>query len=61
MPDATEEQPFAVDAHAMGVGDINGDGLDDIFVGHGHGTTAEAYALIQGADGVFEIQESGII
>ena len=56
LPDSTEDQPFAVDAHSMGVGDINGDGLDDIFIGHGHGTTGEAYALIQGADGVFEIQ-----
>jgi hypothetical protein len=34
LPDSTDKHPFAVDAHSMGVGDINGDGLDDIFVGH---------------------------
>ena len=28
LPDSTEKHPFAVDAHSMGVGDINGDGLD---------------------------------
>ena len=55
LPDSTEKQPFAVDAHSMGVGDINGDGLDDIFVGHWTGELA--YALIQGEDGVFTIQE----
>ena len=51
LPDSTDKHPFAVDAHAMGVGDINGDGLDDIFVGHWTGELA--YALIQGDDGVF--------
>ena len=43
------EQKYAVDAHAMDVGDINGDGLDDIFVGHGYanGKSEGAYSLIQ--------------
>jgi len=58
LPDSTEKQPFAVDAHSMGVGDINGDGLDDIFVGHWTGELA--YALIQGEDGVFAIQEQDL-
>ena len=58
LPDSTDKHPFAVDAHAMGVGDINGDGLDDIFVGHWTGELA--YALIQGADGIFEIQEQDL-
>ena len=58
LPDSTEKQPFAVDAHSMGVGDINGDGLDDIFVGHWTGELA--YALIQGEDGVFTIQEQDL-
>ena len=50
--------PFAVDAHASGVGDINGDGLDDIFVGHWTGE--KAYALIQKTDGTFFIQEQDL-
>jgi hypothetical protein len=58
LPDSTDKHPFAVDAHAMGVGDINGDGLDDIFVGHWTGELA--YALIQGEDGIFEIQEQDL-
>ena len=58
LPDSTDKHPFAVDAHAMGVGDINGDGLDDIFVGHWTGELA--YALIQGDDGVFVKQEQDL-
>jgi len=58
LPDSTDKHPFAVDAHSMGVGDINGDGLDDIFVGHWTGELA--YALIQGKDGIFEIQEQDL-
>ena len=58
LPDSTEKHPFAVDAHSMGVGDINGDGLDDIFVGHWTGE--KAYALIQGEDGVFVKEEQDL-
>ena len=42
---------FAVDAHAMAVGDINGDGLDDIFIGHSN--EEGPYELIQQNDGTF--------
>ena len=42
---------FAVDAHAMAVGDINGDGLDDIFIGHSG--SDGPYELIQQNDGTF--------
>ena len=58
LPDSTEKHPFAVDAHSMGVGDINGDGLDDIFVGHWTGE--KAYALIQGENGVFVKEEQDL-
>jgi len=58
LPNSTTEQPFVVDAHASGVGDINGDGLDDIFVGHWTGE--KAYALIQKTDGTFFIQEQDL-
>ena len=58
LPNSTEKHPFAVDAHSMGVGDINGDGLDDIFVGHWTGE--KAYALIQGEDGVFTKEEQDL-
>jgi len=43
--------PFAVDAHSMAVGDINGDGLDDIFIGHSN--EEGPYELIQQNDGTF--------
>ena len=42
---------FAVDAHSMAVGDINGDGLDDIFIGHS--VNDGPYELIQQNDGTF--------
>ena len=58
LPNSTPEQPFVVDAHSMGVGDLNGDGLDDIFVGHWTGD--KAYALIQKSDGTFFIQEQDL-
>ena len=52
LPIGTDLQPFAVDAHSMAVGDINGDGLDDIFVGE---MSSPPYALIQQDDGSFII------
>ena len=52
LPIGTNDQPYAVDAHSMAVGDINGDGLDDIFVGE---MSSSPYALIQQSDGNFEI------
>ena len=52
LPIGTNDQPYAVDAHSMAVGDINGDGLDDIFVGE---MSSPPYALIQQSDGNFEI------
>ena len=59
IPEGTKEQKYAVDAHAMDVGDINGDGLDDIFVGHGYanGASDGAYSLIQQDDGKFIIEK----
>ncbi len=58
IPEGTVGQKYAVDAHSMGIGDINGDGLDDIFVGHGYANPASdgAYALIQQNDGKFIIE-----
>jgi len=41
----------SVDAHAMAIGDVNRDGLDDILIGEFSGT----YALLQTADGNFEL------
>ena len=52
LPIGTNDQPYAVDAHSMAVGDINGDGLDDILVGE---MSSPPYALIQQSDGNFEI------
>jgi hypothetical protein len=40
----------AIDAHAMAVGDINGDGMDDVLVADFSG----AFALLQTVDGPFE-------
>ena len=51
----TDSQPYAVDAHSMAVGDINGDGLDDIFIGD---MTSPPYALIQQSDGKFIIENN---
>ena len=33
LPDSTEDFPLAENAHSIAVGDINGDGLDDIYIG----------------------------
>ena len=60
LPDAQDDSPYDVDAHAMAVGDINGDGLDDIFVGHGYDTNEgqQGYALIQKDDGSFLVDKN---
>ena len=60
LPDANDDSPYDVDAHSMAVGDINGDGLDDIFVGHGWDTNQgqQGYALIQQTDGSFIVDKS---
>ena len=38
----TDSQPYAVDAHSMAVGDINGDGFDDRMGGAAWGGVARA-------------------
>ncbi len=48
---------FAVDAHAQAVGDINGDGLDDIVIG---AMSNSPYELIQDSDGNFSINNQDI-
>ena len=45
------DRATAVDAHGMAVGDINADGLDDIYVGN----SGEPFALLQSATGRFEL------
>jgi hypothetical protein len=46
----------AVDAHAMAVGDINGDGLDDILIGNWFGSTGSPVILQQQSDGRFSLK-----
>ena len=56
LPDSNPNQPYSVDAHSMGVGDINGDGRDDVFVGNWSGKNP--YELLQQEDGTFKINKS---
>ena len=56
LPDSNSNQPYSVDAHSMGVGDINGDGRDDVFVGNWSGKNP--YELLQQEDGTFKINRS---
>ncbi len=56
LPAALPNRDYAVNAHSMAVGDIDGNGIDDILVGdwswpRQHGT----YALLQQANGQFTI------
>ena len=63
LPNAYDAFPRAVNAHALATGDMNGDGLDDIFVGHQMYNQAlnktpqdgSGYALLQNKDGTFTL------
>ena len=63
LPNAYDNFPRAVNAHALATGDMNGDGLDDIFVGHQMYNQAlnktpqdgSGYALLQNEDGSFTL------
>jgi hypothetical protein len=54
LPAALPNRDYTVNAHSMAVGDINGDGVDDILVGD-WSSPSGMYALIQQADGRFNI------
>lgn len=54
LPAALPNRDYAVNAHSMTVGDVNGDGFDDILVGDWSSTNG-MYALLQQADGKFNI------
>ena len=51
LPGAVDGFPLAVDAHSMATGDINGDGLDDVFMGRMQPDAG--YELLQQEDGSF--------
>ena len=63
LPNAYDAFPRAVNAHALATGDMNGDGLDDIFVGHQMYNPnlnktpqdGSGYALLQNKDGTFTL------
>ena len=52
-----DDYKFAVDAHSQAVGDINGDGLDDIIIGS---MSSVPYELIQDSNGQFSINNQDI-
>ncbi len=64
LPDSTEDFPLAEDAHSIAVGDINGDGLDDIYIGktgsYSGALDVEGYELLQNSDGLFELNKQDI-
>jgi hypothetical protein len=57
--DSTNTNPYEADAHSLATGDINGDGLEDIFVGSAGGGK-KAYTLLQSEDGSFIINKQDI-
>ena len=52
-PEAIPGFPHAINAHSFAVGDITGDGLDDVWVGTGG--SEGGFQLTQNLDGVFEL------
>ena len=58
LPEAVEGYPLATRAHSMATGDINGDGLDDIYMGRSLGDGG--YELIQQIDGTFVINKQDV-
>lgn len=54
LPSALPNRDYAVNAHSMAVGDINGDGFDDVLIGDWSSPNG-MYALIQQSDGRFNI------
>jgi len=58
LPGAVDGFPLAVDAHSMATGDINGDGLDDIFMGRMQQDAG--YELLQQEDGSFILNRQDV-
>ena len=58
LPDSTDDFPLAEDAHSMATGDINGDGLDDIYIGRMK--PDGGYELLQNNDGTFTLNRQDI-
>ena len=58
LPEAVEDYPLATRAHSMATGDINGDGLDDIYMGRNRGDGG--YELIQQSDGTFVLNKQDV-
>ena len=58
LPDSTDDFPLAEDAHSMATGDINGDGLDDIYIGRMK--PDGGYELLQDNNGTFTLNRQDI-